>query len=234
MTLEPRRAFHESLADMQREVLAMGAYAGSMVDRAVRALVTRDDGLAAEVVAEDDELDERYLAIEAAWLEMMALQTPVAGDLRLMSVILHTNHSVERIGDQAVSTAAAVALTSDLPADPPILTLMEEMGDRIVPMLDQSLRALERRDLDLALSIPAAMGPVEVLNRSMVEQVAACRDDPARLEWGIRMAIVSRNLGRVASRAIDIAEQTAFLLSGEFREFTSDPWDPQGRAGEEN
>lgn len=231
--LEPRHGFHESLTTMLQEVLSMGAYAVDMVDRAVRALVTRNDELAAAVVRDDDELDDRYLDLERVWLETMALQTPVAGDLRLMSVILHTNHSVERIGDQAVSTAAAVELTSDLPADAAILTIIEEMGQRIVPMVTQALAALERRELDAALELPVLMQPVEALNRSMVERVAACRDDPDRLEWAIRMAVVTRNLGRVASRAIDIAEQTAFLLSGEFREFTSDSWDPQGAAGDQ-
>lgn len=229
--IEPRHGFHESLAAMQQEVLAMGAYAGRMLDRAIQALITRDDALAAEVIADDDELDDRYLELEHAWLETMALQTPVAGDLRLMSVILHSNHSVERIGDQAVSTAAAVELTADYPSDEGILIILEELGAKIGPMLVASLDALERRDLDLALTLPTMMLPVEELSRSLVERVVACRDDAEKLEWAIRMAIVARNLGRVASRAIDIAEQTAFLLSGEFREFTSDSWDPQGYEG---
>lgn len=80
----------------------------------------------------------------------------------------------------------------------------------------------------LAMGAHSAVRPMEGLTRSMVERVARCRDAPEQLERGIRMAIVTRNPGRVASRAIEIAEQTAFLLGGEFREFASDSWDPQG------
>lgn len=225
--MDIRHDFHKSLEYLEREVLSMGAYAEDMVERSVSALVGRDEELAAAVVAADDELDDRYLAIEKRWLETMALQTPVATDLRLMSVVLHTAHSVERIGDQAVSTASAVAATHGMPSHQGLLDVIEEIGRRVAPMVRAALEALEHRDLDRALSLPGLGEPVERLERSLFKLVAETRGDAAQLEWAVRMTVVARNLGRVGARAVDIAEQVAFLLSGVFREFTATDWDPQ-------
>lgn len=223
---DQRRSFHDHLDDLVEEVVSMGAYARDMVARAGQALVTRDDVLAQQVIRDDDPLDARYLKLEEAWLQTMALQTPVAGDLRVMSVILHSGHSVERIGDQAVSTAAAVRATTGLPSEPQVLATVSEIVDLVGPMVDTALTSLERRDLDMALTVPLMGRPVERLERSMYGLVARCRGDEEQLEWAVRMTVVSRNLGRVGGRAIDIAEQVAFLLSGVFREFTSEDWEP--------
>ncbi len=222
---DQRRSFHEHLDDMVDEVVSMGLYARDMVQRAGAALVSRDSLAAQEVIQDDDPLDERYLRLEESWLQTMALQTPVAGDLRLMSVVLHSGHSIERIGDQAVSTAGAVRATIGMPSQVQVLATVAEIVDLVCPMVDTALDSLERRDLDMALSVPIMGRPVERLERSMYGLVAQCRDDAAQLEWAVRMTVVARNLGRVGARAVDIAEQVAFLLSGEFREFTSEDWD---------
>ncbi len=222
---DQRHSFHEQLDGMVDEVVSMGQYARDMVQRAGQALVSRDGLAAEEVIKDDDPLDLRYLKLEEAWLQTMALQTPVAGDLRVMSVILHSGHSVERIGDQAVSTAGAVRLTLGMPSQPQVLATVAEIVDLVCPMVDTALDSLERRDLDLAMSVPIMGRPVERLERSMYGLVAKCREDEEQLEWAVRMTVVARNLGRVGARAVDIAEQVAFLLSGVFREFTSEDWD---------
>lgn len=223
---DPRRTFHEHLDDMVDEVVSMGTYARDMVQRAGAALVSRDGVLAQQVIRDDDPLDERYLRLEESWLQTMALQTPVASDLRVMSVVLHSGHSVERIGDQAVSTAGAVRATMGMPSQGQVLATVAEIVDLVCPMVDTALDSLERRDLDLAMSVPTMGRPVERLERSMYALVAKCRDDEEQLEWAVRMTVVARNLGRVGARAVDIAEQVAFLLSGVFREFTSEDWEP--------
>lgn len=224
--MDPRKAFHESLEQLEAELISMGSYARDMVARAGEAIATRDEDLARSVIAADDPLDERYLALEQEWLETMALQTPVAGDLRMMSVILHTAHSIERIGDQAVSAAAVVRDTHEFASHEGILAIVGEIVDRVGPMLDTALASLERRDLEMALSLPTMGQPVERLERSLYGMITQC--SPEQLEWAVRIIVVARNLGRVAGRAVDVAEQVAFLLSGEFREFTSEDRDPEG------
>ena len=221
-----RRSFHSHLDDMVDEVVSMGIYARDMVRRAGAALVSRDAVAAEQVIRDDDPLDVRYLQLEETWLQTMALQTPVATDLRVMSVVLHSGHSVERIGDQAVSTAGTVRATIGLPSHPQVLATVAEIVDLVCPMVDTALDSLERRDLDLAMSVPTMGRPVERLERSMYAMVAKCREDEEQLEWAVRMTVVARNLGRVGARAVDIAEQVAFLLSGVFHEFTSEDWGP--------
>jgi phosphate transport system protein len=217
---DTRSNFHQQLERLEAEVLSMGAYAEQMLADAVAALVTSDAAAASAVIAMDDDLDNRYLEVERTWLETMALQMPVASDLRLMSVVLHTNHSLERIGDQAVSTAAAVEITEGFPTHQQMLTIIGEVGNRVRAMVRASLSAMQQRDLEGALALPSMGKAVTKLNRQLIGMVAECKDNERQLEWAVRMVVVARNLERVGARAIDIAEQVAFLLSGVFLELS--------------
>lgn len=220
MTQEARRHFHEELEALERDVLRMGELAEQAIGLAMEALARRDPGIAERVVAQDDEIDELYLSIERRWLEVMALQTPVASDLRLMSVILHVNFHLERVGDMAVNIAKMSQLTRDLPANGTILSQLREMSDVVRPMLRAAMDSFARRNLELALRLPALDDPVDRLNRNMYREVASVGGEPEMLEWAAAMMVVSRQLERVGDHAVDIAEQVAFLLTGEFREFT--------------
>jgi phosphate transport system protein len=215
-----RRHFHEELATLEEDILRAGELAERAVARAMEALVERDPVKAEEVIAGDDELDTVYLSVERRWLEVMALQTPVASDLRLMSVILHVNFHLERVGDMAVNIAKMALLTRHLPTNPTMLSHLREMGDVVRPMIRAAMEAFARRDLTLALSLPDMDEPVNRLNRGMYREVAACGHEQDILEWAAAMMVVSRQLERVGDHAVDVAEQVAFLLTGEFREFT--------------
>ncbi|MFL5797942.1 MAG: phosphate signaling complex protein PhoU [Actinomycetota bacterium] len=226
---ETRHRFHQALTDLEHELLAEGEDAADAVGLSLEALVHRDPGLAHRVVAGDDAIDERYLEIETRILEVLALQTPVASDLRLVSAILHINLHLERIGDQAVNVAKMAEATADLPREEQILGHLQEMGEISTRMVRVAMDAFARRDLALCLTLPAMDDPVDLLNRNMYRQVLALGGgDPAALEWGIRMNVVARQLERVGDNAVDIAEQVGFLLTGEFREFTDASHDGDG------
>jgi phosphate transport system protein len=218
--VKARSHFHEQLEALELEVVSMGELAERAIGRAMDALVYRDDRVADQVVAADDEIDEKYLSVERRWLEVLALQTPVATDLRLVSAILHINVHLERVGDMAVNIAKIAKLTSRLPFNQTIVSHLREMSDVVRPMIRIALDAFVRRDLELARSLPALDDPVDRLNRGMYREVVACAGDPEMLEWAIRMMVVSRQLERVGDHAVDIAEQVAFLLTGEFQEFS--------------
>ncbi|MGH2682198.1 MAG: phosphate signaling complex protein PhoU [Actinomycetota bacterium] len=217
---EARRHFHEELADLEEDILRAGELAEGALAGSMQALLERDPEKAEHVIAGDDELDAVYLAVERRWLEVMALQTPVASDLRLMSVILHVNFHLERVGDMAVNIAKMAQLTRHLPTNGTILSHLEEMADVVRPMIRAAMEAFARRDLGLALRLPEMDEPVDRLNRGMYLEVAACGQEHALLEWAAAMMVVSRQLERVGDHAVDVAEQVAFLLTGEFREFT--------------
>ncbi|MEX1279582.1 MAG: phosphate signaling complex protein PhoU [Candidatus Sulfomarinibacteraceae bacterium] len=206
--------FHEDLAKLEQEILSMGSMAREAVAKAVQSLVADDDDLALEVVAGDDELDRRGFAFERLWLQVMALQTPVAIDLRVMSVLQHVSHSVLRVGDQAVNIAKIQIETTDMKRKDEIVAQIKEMGELVDPMLRLSLEALERRDDTMEARLDEMDDPVDVINRAMYQQVVDCGDDPDQLAWATRMMIVSRALERVGDRAVAIAEQVVFLVRG--------------------
>jgi len=220
MATQPRRHFHEELEALELEVLGMGEIADVALRDALDCLERDDLGLADRVIANDDELDGRYLHVDRTTLELLALQTPVAVDLRLISVILHTNLHLERVGDMAVNIAKIVRAVHGLPVNHSILTTLAEMGSIARHMLRAAMESFARRDLGLASQLPEMDDPIDRLNRGMYREVASCAWDPQMLEWAIRMMVVSRQLERIGDHAVDIAEQVAFLLTGEFKEFT--------------
>jgi phosphate transport system protein len=215
-----RPHFHEELEALEVEILGMGELAERAVRKAVNALVDGDVSEADEVIANDDEIDERYMDVETRALSLLALQTPVATDLRLISAIIHMNLHLERVGDMAVNIAKIYRSVASLPTNATITQHIREMDDVVRPMLRLALEAFSRRDLELCLKLPEMDDPVDRLNLGMYEEVAALAADPAALHWGLRMNVVARQLERVGDHAVDIGEQVGFLLTGEFREFT--------------
>jgi phosphate transport system protein len=216
----PRSHFHEKLEAMEMELLTLGELAGNAVQNSVEAVMQQDDALAERVIAEDDEVDRLYIDLDQQMLSLLALQAPVAADLRLISVVIHSSLHLERVGDQAVNVAKMQQVTRDLPANETILQQIGEMGHIVVEMVRVAMDALRRRDLELSLRLPKMDDPVDRLNRNMHFEVAKLADEPRALEWGMHMNLASRALERVGDNAVDIGEQVAFLVSGEFREFT--------------
>lgn len=222
MRSEARQHFHDELLALEAAIGEEGELAERAVGGAVAALAGPDESLADRVILEDDAIDERYVDIERRILDLLARQTPVASDLRLVNAILHINLHLERVGDIAVNVAKITNVTRGLPRAESILAALREMGDVVRPMLRTSMEAFARRDLELARRLPSMDDPVDRLNRGMYREVAACAGDQDLLEWAAHMMVVSRQLERVGDHAVDIAEQVAFLLTGEFQEFSDD------------
>lgn len=216
----PRGKFHEELEKMELQLLTMGELAANAVRSAVDSVVDHDDDKAAAVIEGDDEIDRLYLDVDSGTLALLALQAPVAADLRLVSVILHCGLHIERIGDQAVNIAKIYLVTRELPSSGTVVRNIGEMGDIVVPMTRTAMDALRRRDLELCLKLPLMDDPVDRLNRNMHLEVMKLADDHRALDWGMHMNLVARALERVGDNAVDIGEQVGFLLTGEFREFT--------------
>jgi len=220
MMSEMRRRFHAELRALEDEVQQTGIQARLLLEKALQALVRDGTMISDEVIGGDDEVDTLYLDVERRILELFALQTPVASDLRLLTALLHINMHLERIADQAVNIAKITKLVDGLPRDPEVVRHLEEMGAVAVRMVETAMDALARRDLELACTLPKMDDPIDRLNRGMLQQVLEASDDKRMLEWGIRMHVVSRQIERIGDNAVDIGEQVAFVVTGEFREFT--------------
>jgi phosphate transport system protein len=197
---------------------------GDLVLRAVRgsinALRDSDPELADEVIAFDDEVDAVYLSIEQGIESLLARQTPVAVDLRLVLAMLHSNLHLERMADLCVTVAKLTKLAHGLPPDETLIDAFDEMGSRAEEMIRVALDAFTNQDVAEAESLVDLDELIDNTNRRLVKYVLELGGDPERREWGLRMIIVSRCLERIGDHAVDIGEQVAYLVTGEFREFT--------------
>ncbi len=215
-----REHFHEQLERVELQLLSMGELASTAIQRSVEALTQHDDEAAEEVIRDDDPIDDLYLQIDHDVLEMLALQSPVASQLRLVSAILHSCLHLERIGDQAVNVAKLYLATRDLPPSQTLLQQLDEMGSHVVHMIRTVMEALRTRDLELCFKLPKMDDPVDRLNRATHLEALKLADDARALDWGLHMNLAARALERAGDNAVDIAEQVGFLITGEFREFT--------------
>jgi phosphate transport system protein len=194
---------------------------------ALNALQQQDAELAGEVVAFDDEVDARYFDISQGVEQLLARQTPVAVDLRLVLAVLHINLSLERMADLCVTIAKLTRLSAELEHDETLVEAFEEMGARAEEMIHVAMRSFADRDLAGAESLVELDELIDRANRRVVNHLLDLGGDPEIREGGLRVIIVSRCLERVGDQAVDIGEQTAYLVTGEFREFT-DASHPEG------
>ena len=196
---------------------------GELCLRAIRgattALEAQDAELCDEVIAFDDEIDMRYHRIEKFVEETLALETPVAGDLRLVLAVLHNSIHLERIGDQAVTIAKLTKLSADLETRHDLVEGLKEMGDRCEEMVNVALDSFAERDVARARALVELDELVDRTNRRVTDKVLEMAASPGLQEWGMRMIVVSRCLERIGDNAVDIGEQTEFLVTGEFHEF---------------
>ena len=225
-----RVGFQEELDLLEASLQEEGALVLRVLRGALNALEQRDVELADEVVAFDDEIDGRYVDIERGIESLLARQTPVASDLRLVLALLHIALHLERMGDYCVTISKLVKLVQGLPSDEGMVEGLEEMGQRCEEMIRVTLDSFAQRDAAGAETLVELDELVDRSNRRVVERLIAVGEDVGLREWGLRVLLVSRCLERIGDHAVDIGEQTAYLVSGEFREFT-DASHPEGALG---
>ena len=215
-----RQHFQEELR--QLEVSALGGLqlvAGSL-DRALETVQHRDIELASMVIADDDRIDGRYLEVHQGVLSLLALQAPVAGDLRVVAALLHVIKHVERMGDQCVNMAKLVPLAGhEPPADLRLLDIIDRMGKQAKQQVVQCSQAFRERDVGLAQDLVRQDDEIDRLNRDSFAMALDLGDEADRREWAMHMMLVARCIERIGDNAVDIGEQTAFVVTGLFREF---------------
>lgn len=212
--------FEEELDTAEKSLVAQAALVHKQLDRVLAALEKRDISEAIAIVAEDDRVDDIYLATQTRILNLLALQAPVAKDLRLVSAILHSNMHVERMGDLCVNIAKFVTNDHPYPTSSPMLGRLNEMGQRAGEMLQTAMQAFTGRNVDLAEELPERDAVLNRLNRGMLDDLRDYAGDEESFEWAVNLILVARYLERFGDHAVDVGEQTHFLVTGVFREFT--------------
>jgi phosphate transport system protein len=215
-----RVTFQEELDALEAALHEEGTLVGRAIVGALNALVRQDAELADEVIAFDDEVDRRYLAIEEGIESLLARQTPVASDLRLVLAMLHVNLHLERMADYCVTIAKLEKLAPPVAPERLFVEAFQEMGDRAVEMVQVALDAFARRDAEQAQTLVDLDELIDRANRRFVQHVLSFGRDATLHEWGLRMLLVSRCFERIGDHAVDIGERVAYLATGEFREFT--------------
>jgi phosphate transport system protein len=228
----PARAhFHEELAELEHQALGGLDMVVEQLDRTLEALVHQNVDLARMVIADDDRIDGRYLEVHQGVLSLLARQTPVAGDLRLVASLLHVIMHIERMGDQCVNIAKLIPLSGhEPPVQRDVLELLGNMGACARFEVEQCSAAFRDRNLPLAVDLIRQDVEINKLNREIFRTALDAGSDPDMREWATYMVLVARAIERIADNAVDIGEQVAFVTTGLFQEF-SDTYRPAIRTG---
>ena len=216
----PRRLeFHEELDQLEATIQEKGDLVLRSIRGALNALRAGDAELAEEVIAFDDEVDERAQTVEQHVETLLARQAPVAMDLRRILAVLHINIHLERMADLCVNIAKLAKIAHAFHGPAVIVDGFEEMGSRAEEMTKLALDSFQTRDLAAAETLPDLDELIDRGNRRVIGHLAKLEGDEKAREWALLMIVVSRCLERIGDNAVDIGEQTAYLVSGEFREF---------------
>lgn len=213
--------FQHQLQELEQRALGGLDIVVEQLDRTLEALQHQDVELAEFVIADDDRVDGRYLEVHQGILSLLALQAPVAGDLRLVAALLHVMKNVERMGDQCVNIAKLIPLSGhEPPVRAELLDRLMRMGACARSEVTQCKAAFAARDVGLAEDLARQDRAINTLNREIFRRALEIGDDPDTREWAMLMILVARALERVGDNAVDVGEQVAFVVTGLFREFS--------------
>jgi phosphate transport system protein len=217
---EIRIGYQEELRALEASALGGLDLVSAALTRTLEAVEHRDIELAQIVIADDDRIDGRYLEVHQALITLLATQSPVATDLRLISALLHVLKNIERMGDQCVNICKVIPMSGhEPPADEGMVKLILTMGTHTKALIMQAKRAFEERNVEMARDLVTRDDVVDELNRECFQVALAIGDDADRREWAMTMLLTARAIERIADNAVDIGEQVAFVVTGLFREF---------------
>jgi phosphate transport system protein len=221
-----RDAFHADIEALLDRLVETAALCDHMLEGALHALVTPGSPGAQAIIARENDVDRAYQQIQHSVLELLALQAPVASDLRMLTGILHTNIHVERLGDYATTVAKMADLAADLHDHPDLARALVDMGTAASHVSRSALRSFAHRDLAAAQRLPLLDDRVDQLNLDIFARlVRLAAVDERCIGWASHMVVVARSLERYADHAVNIGEQTIFVITGETVELSSN--DPQ-------
>lgn len=213
-----RKSFDEQLRELQEDVVRMGGLAAEAVRIAIQELVERNPQLHGRVLEIENRIDALNLAIEQKSLQLLALQQPMARDLRTIASVMRMTADIERIGDYAVDTAGQAKALADQPLFKPLIDI-PRMAETVQRMLHDSMRAFVSRDLELALAAVKLDDAVDHAYRSLHKELTEfIRRDPSLVFQAIRLLMIGVYLERMADHITNIGERIFYIETGELKE----------------
>jgi phosphate transport system protein len=208
------RHFDDLLAELRTRLVHMGATAESMIEKAIRSLLERNAGRHPEVFKQEQEVNELHIEVDERVINLLALQHPLAADLRLVVMASKIAGELERIGDQAINICQN---TDALLKHPPLKPLIDIplMADIARRMLRESLDAFVRQDSALAQKVLDADDEVDAFKEQIFRELLTyMMSDPATIPRALALILISRNLERVGDHATNIAEEVIYAVQG--------------------
>jgi phosphate transport system protein len=217
---EGRLQLRDEIRAVEKQALSGLDLVADQIDRTMRVVVDHDYQMADMVIADDDLIDGRFLAVHQEILSLIARQAPVATDLRLLAALLDVIRRIERMGDQCVNVCKVLLVAPDAPGDDLGLTdRILQMGRKARQLTIESGKAFAAKDVTAAERLALVDDQVDELNREVFQIAVALAADPTAREWAMHMTQVARAIERIGDNAVDIGEETAFVASGVYREF---------------
>lgn len=208
-TLE--RRFEQELAEVKQQLLLMGGRAEAIVGKSIEAVRRRDEGLAEEVFSDDKQIDHLEIDIDERCLNLLALQQPLATDLRFITAALKITNDLERVGDHAVNIAGSAIRLAGQPQLKPLVDI-PRMAELAAGMLRDALDAFVRRDAETARRLVTRDDAVDELNSQVFRELLTFMiEDPKTISRAMELILVARNLERVADLATNVAEEVVFI-----------------------
>mgnify|MGYP001171357600 FL=1 len=210
-----QRHFEVQLQELREHLLAMGSLAETMIVKSVKALMDRSEALVQEVFIHEEEMDQRCIETDQRCFTLLALQQPMAGDLRFIAAAIKINSDIERIGDLAVNIAQA---TMSLIRQPTLRLLIDipRMAQLCQEMVKKSLDAFVARDAELARIVIESDDSVDLLRDQVFKELLSYMiADSTTVPRALDLILVSRYLERIADHATNIAEDVVYIVRGE-------------------
>lgn len=213
-----RETFEEQIEQVQTDVTRLACIVNEMLAEAVRALVDQDEALAEKVIADDDIADELDLHIEQECMRLLALQQPMAKDLRIIGTALKVISDLERVGDYSVDIAKSAITLADEPYFKALIDI-PRMAEITISMVRMSAQAFVRQDLDLVRQVIERDDEVDTIWEHLLEElVEYMRSDPDLILQATHLLLVARYLERIADHVVNVAERVSYMETGRFED----------------
>jgi len=210
--LEPRKDFHQRLEELYQETLRMGSDLLGAVEKARFCFLELDHGVADEIIAGDDAFDDYRNRLEEGGLELLALQAPVAVDLRLIIVIMRIAQKFERMADLCEDIAVAVKNIPTHHIHAWMREAIDEMARRALRLVERAIECFKERNAGMARELDAMDDAVDRLYRGFFKEFDRGREE--ELEVAVRVVMIARFFERIADHAVDIGEHVRFMVEG--------------------
>ena len=212
--MKQHRHFEDELDKLKECLVRMAGLAEEQVGMAVEALLSKDPERAREVIDRDPDVDDLELSVDNQAIQLLALQQPMARDLRFITMAMKIGNDLERVGDHAVNIAEVLEFLVEAPRLPQLPEL-EEMTGIATDMLNDALDAFVRSDAQLAREIGKRDDRVDELHENVFRILLThMMEEPRKIGAGIDLILVSRNLERIADLATNVAEDVVFMVEG--------------------